>query len=208
MRQRICRMCQLNTLKRNESGFSGIEAAIVLIAFVVIATVFTYVMLSAGFFTTQKSQQIAHAGVTQTASEIVVRGDVIGLDTYNGGNVSVLEFDLGLAQGGLPVDVSKMSMKYSTSSRTPIVLVYRESGGSAAPPAYGMVPGSWTIVSSNTQTGTAVLHEGERATIRVMPPVPLNPGEDFNLQITTENGVTLGIDRTVPNGVTNTTILY
>ena len=194
--------------RQNEYGFSGIEAAIVLIAFVVIAAVFTYVVLSAGFFTTQKSQQIAHEGVTQTASEIVIRGDVIGLDAYYGGNVSVLEFDLGLAQGGLPVDVSKMSMKYSTPDQAPITLVYRDSGGSAAPPAYGLGPGSWTIVSSTMQAGTTVLREGQRATIGVMPPVPLNPREEFNLQVTTENGVTLGIDRMIPSGVTNTTVLY
>nr|P17603.1 RecName: Full=24 kDa flagellin [Methanospirillum hungatei] len=32
--------------------FSGLEAAIVLIAFVVVAAVFSYVMLGAGFFAT------------------------------------------------------------------------------------------------------------------------------------------------------------
>ncbi|MEM3699066.1 MAG: archaellin/type IV pilin N-terminal domain-containing protein, partial [Archaeoglobaceae archaeon] len=45
-------------LRRDEKGFTGLEAAIVLIAFVVVAAVFSYVMLGAGFFTTQKSKQV------------------------------------------------------------------------------------------------------------------------------------------------------
>ncbi len=64
---------------RNEDGFTGLEAAIVLIAFVVVAAVFSYVVLGAGFFTTQKSQQVVHAGVTQAASNIVVKGNVYGI---------------------------------------------------------------------------------------------------------------------------------
>ena len=65
---------------RNENAFTGLEAAIVLIAFVVVAAVFSYVVLGAGFFTTQKSQQVVHAGVTQAASNIVVKGNVYGID--------------------------------------------------------------------------------------------------------------------------------
>ena len=41
--------------KGNEEGFTGLEAAIVLIAFIVVASVFSYVVLGAGFFTTQKA---------------------------------------------------------------------------------------------------------------------------------------------------------
>ncbi len=36
---------------KNDAAFTGLEAAIVLIAFVVVAAVFSYVMLGAGFFT-------------------------------------------------------------------------------------------------------------------------------------------------------------
>ncbi|MDD3977537.1 MAG: flagellin, partial [Methanomicrobium sp.] len=43
-----------------EEAFTGLEAAIVLIAFVVVAAVFSYVVLGAGFFTTQKSQEVIY----------------------------------------------------------------------------------------------------------------------------------------------------
>src|SRR6516164_38813 len=66
-----------NKFLKNDKGFTGLEAAIVLIAFVVVAAVFSYVMLGAGFFTTQKSQEVVHTGVTQASSSIAPSGDVI-----------------------------------------------------------------------------------------------------------------------------------
>ena len=66
-----------NKFIKDEKGFTGLEAAIVLIAFVVVAAVFSYVMLGAGFFTTQKSQEVVHTGVTQASSSVEVSGDVI-----------------------------------------------------------------------------------------------------------------------------------
>ena len=59
-------------------GFTGLEAAIVLTAFVVVAAVFSYVVLNAGFFTTQKSKEVVHTGVEQATSSIELAGDVIG----------------------------------------------------------------------------------------------------------------------------------
>ena len=40
-----------------ERGITGLETAIILIAFVVVAAVFAYTVLSAGLFSTQKSQE-------------------------------------------------------------------------------------------------------------------------------------------------------
>ena len=48
---------------RKEPGFSGLEAAVILIAFVVVAAVFAYVMMSTGFFATQRFQEVTYAGV-------------------------------------------------------------------------------------------------------------------------------------------------
>ncbi|HQE85366.1 MAG TPA: flagellin, partial [Methanolinea sp.] len=51
--------------QRNDDAFTGLEAAIVLIAFVVVAAVFSYVVLGAGFFTTQKSQETVYSATKQ-----------------------------------------------------------------------------------------------------------------------------------------------
>jgi len=57
-----------------EEAFTGLEAAIVLIAFVVVAAVFSYVVLGAGFFTTQKSQEVVYSSVEQASSSIEILG--------------------------------------------------------------------------------------------------------------------------------------
>ena len=79
-----------------EDAFTGLEAAIVLIAFVVVAAVFSYVVLGAGFFTTQKSQEVVHSGVTQASSNIVVKGEVYGIynETASADGISYIRFNL------------------------------------------------------------------------------------------------------------------
>ncbi|MFA5222458.1 MAG: archaellin/type IV pilin N-terminal domain-containing protein, partial [Methanoregula sp.] len=62
---------------QNDEGFTGLEAAIVLIAFVVVAAVFSYVVLGAGFFTTQKAQETVHTGVAQATSAVELSGPVM-----------------------------------------------------------------------------------------------------------------------------------
>ena len=66
----------MSSCKHNDEGFTGLEAAIVLIAFVVVAAVFSYVVLGAGFFTTQKAQQTVHTGVNQATSAVEPSGPV------------------------------------------------------------------------------------------------------------------------------------
>ena len=189
------RCSKMSMKNRNEDAFTGLEAAIVLIAFVVVAAVFSYVVLGAGFFTTQKSQQVVHAGVTQAASNIVVKGNVYGISDDNA-TVSTLQFDLGLAAGGLPVDVSKITMTWSTSNATPYNLVYN-----------GTSNGFWNITDSSMTAGT-LLMEGQFATVQVTPRNSLHARETFTLEIKPENGAALGLDRSVPAGVTPTTLLY
>ena len=67
-------MKRMNT----EEGFTGLEAAIVLIAFVVVAAVFSYVVLGAGFFTTQKAQEVVYTSVDQASSSVEILGQVYG----------------------------------------------------------------------------------------------------------------------------------
>ncbi|HUV53535.1 MAG TPA: archaellin/type IV pilin N-terminal domain-containing protein, partial [Dehalococcoidia bacterium] len=42
-------------MRRDERGITGLETAIILIAFVVVASVFAYTVLSAGIFSSQKA---------------------------------------------------------------------------------------------------------------------------------------------------------
>jgi len=81
---------------KKETAFSGLEAAIVLIAFVVVAAVFSYVMLGAGFFATQKSQEVTYSGIKQSTSNLVLDGQIYGDKT----TITTLTFWLAIPEGG------------------------------------------------------------------------------------------------------------
>lgn len=118
----------MSKMMRNEDAFTGLEAAIVLIAFIVVAAVFSYVILGAGFFATQKSQEVVHTGVAQTSSTLELSGPVIAKasSTTALGQVS---FYLQLAAGGSPVDMTKVTYTVSTSEHlVTFVDVASESG--------------------------------------------------------------------------------
>ncbi len=174
-----------------------------LIAFVVVAAVFSYVVLGAGFFTTQKSQEVVHSGVTQAASNIVVKGEVYGISATSG-VVDKIRFDVGLAAGGLPVDMARSTLVLSTKDNVS-TLTYTSSA-TETPGA-----GNWSIFQKSLgATADTLLQADESFSIMVQPPttIPLYNRTTFNLEIKPEVGASLGIQRTIPAGVTNVTLLY
>jgi len=71
-----------------------LEATIALTAFVVVAAVFSYMVLGACFFSTEKAKEvIIHMGVEKATSSAEVTGDVIGhgwLYITKGTNTSIV----------------------------------------------------------------------------------------------------------------------
>ena len=55
----------------------------------VVAAVFSYVMLGAGFFTSQKSKEVVHTGVDQATSSIQLAGEIIGMGGYSDDVVTI-----------------------------------------------------------------------------------------------------------------------
>jgi flagellin FlaB len=184
----------MNSLKRNDEGFTGLEAAIVLIAFVVVAAVFSYVVLGAGFFTTQKAQETVHTGVSQATSALEPSGpvNVKALDADSVDNVS---FYLQLAAGGSSVDMGKVIYTLSTSKR---VTTFDNNAV------------NYTWVKTVTGSGAKTDHSGLLAP-REMILVNINPGfsntemtvnDKFICEVKPPVGAALPIARTLPAGLT------
>ena len=66
------------SLIRDQRGITGLETAIELIAFVVVASVFAFAVLSTGLLSSEKSKETVLGGLEETSSTISVRGSVIG----------------------------------------------------------------------------------------------------------------------------------
>jgi len=104
----------MRKLVENEDAFTGLEAAIVLIAFIVVAAVFSYVMLGAGFFATGEAQRTVHTGVGQATSNLEVAGPVV-VKAASDEMVANITFFLQLAAGGASVDMQKVTYTVSTT---------------------------------------------------------------------------------------------
>ncbi len=110
----------MNSYKSNDKGFTGLEAAIVLIAFVVVAAVFSYVVLGAGFFTTQKAQETVHTSVEQSSSTLEIVGNVYGTTPGATGSpndtIQFVNFSMALTPGGTPIDFEKVVLVFSNTT--------------------------------------------------------------------------------------------
>jgi flagellin FlaB len=102
--------------QRNDDAFTGLEAAIVLIAFVVVAAVFSYVVLGAGFFTTQKSQETVYSATKQASANLAESGPVI-LETNASGFIYNISFNLKSAAGASPVDLTRITYHLTTTDQ-------------------------------------------------------------------------------------------
>lgn len=80
-----------------KSGITGLETAIVLIAFVVVAAVFAFTVLTTGLFTSEKAKETALAGVATTSSSLTVKGNVIAQSAND--VVNVIRLKLATATG-------------------------------------------------------------------------------------------------------------
>ena len=64
-------------LGRSERGVTGLETAIILIAFVVVASVFAFTVLSTGIFSAERGKETVYAGLEQARGSIELKGSVI-----------------------------------------------------------------------------------------------------------------------------------
>jgi archaeal flagellin FlaB len=184
----------------NENAFTGLEAAIVLIAFVVVAAVFSYVVLGAGFFTTQKSQEVVHTGVQQASSTLEIVGNVYGTGT-EGQFIDIINFSAALAPGGTNVDFDKVVITYSNSSSLETLTRVQKGNKPNA--------GEWSIAKvQNEVTVDDVLEKGEQFDIMAQPTNHILKNDQFSLEIKPAIGAALSISRTAPASIQKVNIIY
>ena len=98
-------------LERNQRGITGLETAIILIAFVVVASVFSFTVLSTGIFSSERSKETVHAGLEEVTSSIEPRGSVTafrGRDGSGSGTETIFKVSMVVSQslGGEPLDLT------------------------------------------------------------------------------------------------------
>ena len=67
----------VRSLSGDQRGVTGLETAIILIAFVVVASVFAFTVLSTGIFSAERGKETIYAGLKEARSTIELKGSVI-----------------------------------------------------------------------------------------------------------------------------------
>jgi flagellin FlaB len=91
-------------LNKSQRAITGIETAIILIAFVVVAAVFSYVAVSSGLFATQKSQEAIYNGLQEAQGATVIRGGIVCMAENIGESGYISQMTFTLSNAMAPTD--------------------------------------------------------------------------------------------------------
>jgi flagellin FlaB len=174
-----------------EAGITALETAIILIAFVVVASVFAFTMLSAGTFSTERGKEAIYAGLTEVQSSLEVKGGVIALAASAGASETVdsLVFTVANVLNGEPVNLA-------TGDKAVVTFEYRDANQRKA-----LANDAWEVSWLGNENGNGLLETGELAEITVNLDSldhPLSTNTTFVLEMKPPSGAIMTLQRTTP----------
>ena len=185
-------------LKRDQRGITGLETAIILIAFVVVASVFAYTVLSAGIFSSEKSKEAIYAGIQQARSSMEIVGPVVAKDTDNDDDIDEIVFIVANTLDGEAINLTTTTdtngdglLSDETKTHT-TVISYVDSVQEA-------VDLAWTKTALGKGDGDDLLEANEKFEITVdvsKLATRLDEDDTFVLEVRPRSGGTLVIERT------------
>ena len=201
-------------IRQEQKGITGLETAIILIAFVVVAAVFAYTALSAGLFSTQKASEAVYSGLKEARSTLELRGGVIaiaGTTGVSGSTVKQIKFTLSNVLGGEAIDFTAPSENTSDtgtaaeSSTNKVVIIYNDKNQTVND-LY------WTVTKLGNSDTDDLLEQNEKFEITIGDSTGTDGGNlvqalgtdltvdsTFNIEILTPVGAVLTIERTTPS---------
>ena len=201
----------MHKLYKDERGITALETAIILIAFVVVAAVFAFTVLSAGTFLTERSEEAAYAGLEEVRGSLERKGDVVAYEGATSDTVGKVTFKVALVAGGEPVDVT-------SGSNAVIHMSYRDANQEVDLNNVSAWSVSFPVGDSDT-----ILEENELAKVTVCldssatdctgdadldgANTELGTGQTFNIEVIPPSGAVLNIERTTPAAIDTVEIL-
>jgi flagellin FlaB len=190
------RIMQFVRKAREERGITGLETAIVLIAFVVVAAVFAFVVLSTGLFSSERGKETVYAGLAKTRGSMELTGGVIAKG--NTTKLNTVMFDLTLAAGGDQVNLDNSN----ATNRT--VISYQDADLNVNDVSY-----TTTVITGNNDK---LLEQGELFEISIdltqtaLSTLNLTTNTTFTLEVKPPSGSYMVIQRTTPASINKSVI--
>jgi len=191
-------------LRNDQSGITGLETAIILIAFVMVASVLAYVVLTAGLYSSQKAKEAVHAGLEEVSATVELKGNVIA--KMEGGYVTEVYLSMGTHPGSDGIDFTDTS-----GGNNKVIISYSDE--------YNQYPAlDWTLTKLTSTDNDTMLDPYELFQITVdlsgvsdnasSDDEKLGPYHEFMLEVKPPTGAILAIERTVPARVNQIVNLY
>lgn len=182
----------LGRIRQDQEGLTGLSMAIILIAFVIVASVFAYVVLTAGLFSSQKAKESVNNGIQSTMATVEIRGNIIAHMVDS--EVTDISFCIGIPAGGSSVDFTPPS----GNSTQKVVVSYSD--------AANYLPSvNWTIERLNWGNDDYLLDPNELFQMTIFVPtsgnISIGRYDSFSLEIKPPDGPVLTVERTIPSRV-------
>lgn len=190
----------------DQRGITGLETAIVLIAFVVVASVFAFVVLNTGLLSSEKSKQAALGGLEETSATLSIRGQVIAAANSGKTAIDSVKFNL------TPASTSSEPVDLSTTGTVVTYLDENQGINCQNPQAFDSDPdtaecswsAAWLIGSGDT------VESGEQVEMTViltnLTPL-LTEKKEFSVQVKPNKGAIVIVNKTLPGELKGITAL-
>lgn len=184
---------------------TGLETAIILVAFVITATAFSFVVLNMGFLTTQKTQSVISGSIEESSTALRCDGDVVGRFNETTTELKEIILYVGLQGDSKPITMTneKLAITYSNARQSGVLYGSSVANGTACE------------VTESSGDGDDTFEKGEMFKIRcIISSVEADADtgltlagayavkyESFRVTIRPSIGAVLAIERTIPGGV-------
>jgi flagellin FlaB len=184
-------MKALQRTHRSQRGITGLETAIILIAFVTVASVLAYAVLSAGIFSAERGKETVYEGLKHAQATMETKGAVIATSSDNN-TCDNVTFNVALVLKGVQVDFSEPGGGESIT-----VIKYMDENTST-------VIDNWTKEVMSVERGNEDILEADEV-MQITVPVPtganLGAYKSFTIQVLPPTGSALTIQRTLGGSI-------
>jgi len=199
-------------LFRNKRGIVGVEAAIVLIAFLIIAAALSYVVINMGFYTTQKTKETMQTGLDESLTALQLDGVVTARTNASSAQILYILVPVKLSAGKGAVDLGTSSVVVSVYlPNATLMNIYKGATSTSNTTWTELIN---TLGLSDNQAkfalynndGDTVLESNEKAFLLIRLDSDNADGmldnyETIKIEVRTAKGSALTVVRTAPGGL-------
>jgi len=193
-------------------GMTGLETAIILVAFVITAAAFAFVVLNMGFLTAEKAQSVIATGISEASSSMLIDSGLVGYFS-NTTLVPVTQADvcltkvvfyIKLSQGHEPIDVDDARLVATYTNSRCHAVIYSSS----------VTNGTIMTIKRITADGDTLLETGEKFRVEVdftgmaladgdpvlatRDELYAHPYEEFRIEVRPSQGSVMAVERLIP----------